>query len=321
MADSELATPNYIPKAASVLTLDFNSEETQKGDSPEGGTKEDADAKKELLGSDESKTEKKTTETSEEEEGSTLTNEPERESGTQPAKTQLTPEMQALFNQQYAHAEEWKRQASEIAAANTAMAQKIAAMERERAIEKFDYELQTYTLAKERALAAGDHGAVAQIDNKLIELKAKEAEVKKPLAQAKSPTQPQKNGIVANEKFQSWVMPRAEALQAWFTETDAKGIPLRPWIDPAHPQHKIACAEMGAVIGREPGGDIATWLPELDRRMGRVSNGQRTGITAPSTSRRPSLKPTLSPAQKQIAAKMGLSEADYASELAPASRS
>lgn len=305
---TEVAQPNYAPKADSILSItDFKTDKEKAAEA-----KEKATEAKEGAGEETAQVSQAAGDAADEP-GSELNNEPEAEGGQRQKRVEMSPEVQEIYNAQYAQAEQQKRIAAQLADANTKLMREVERMKHDMAVEKHELIVAQHILAKEKALTAGDARAVAEIDNKIVELQLKSAELKKVgealtiEAKPKQEQQRQQAGF-----FQSLPPQSQEVLLAWATEANPKGEPLRPWLHPQHPQHKIACAEMQTVLTRNPGGQLSTLLPELDRRMGLTSNGARTAINGASSVKSPSSRrPILTLAQKNIAAKMGLSEKDY----------
>lgn len=101
-------------------------------------------------------------------------------------------------------------------------------------------------------------------------------------------------------------------------ETDERGQPLRPWLVETHPRYKTMLTQ-ATIIANEmelEGKEFS--LPQLmktlDERMNKKPNTRSPdpmGANLTSNKNANNIKPKLSNAEKAIAAKLGMSEADY----------
>lgn len=112
--------------------------------------------------------------------------------------------------------------------------------------------------------------------------------------------------------------PETRYVVALAQETDDNGQPVRPWLVESHPRYKsmltqatIIAAEL-ETQGKEA--DIPTVMKLLDERMNKKPNTRGvdplgSNLTTPRSG--PTIKPKLSAQEKAIAAKLGMTEADY----------
>lgn len=112
--------------------------------------------------------------------------------------------------------------------------------------------------------------------------------------------------------------PEARYVVALAQETDDSGQPLRPWLSENHPRYKTMLTQASIIAAefdaRGEAADITIVMKELDKRMNAKQNTRAPDpFSANLTTSRASsnIKPKLSAQEKAIAAKLGMSEADY----------
>jgi len=159
-------------------------------------------------------------------------------------------------------------------------------------------------ILKSRLQEARDEGDIdkeVQIFNELADLKKGPQKPKEKEVKADLPDDPETRYVVALAQ-----------------ETDDSGAPLRPWLSEKHPRYKsmltqatIVAAELEA-SGKEA--DITSVMKLLDERMNKKPNTRSPdpmGGNLTTNRNNNNIKPKLSQQEKAIAAKLGMSEADY----------
>ena len=128
--------------------------------------------------------------------------------------------------------------------------------------------------AKKDARARGDEDALDEIDEKLLEIKAKKLIAsQQPRQQAQAQQQRPQNAAEAGRYAASQgAIPteEQETIQVWQEEADEYGEPLRPWAQASDPQYAAALIEARAVFTNPKFArkSMEERLAEVDRRMG-----------------------------------------------------
>lgn len=112
--------------------------------------------------------------------------------------------------------------------------------------------------------------------------------------------------------------PETRYVVALAQETDDSGQPLRPWLSDKHPRYKSMLTQATIIAAElEAEGetaDITKVMKRLDERMNKKPNPRSPdpmGGNLTTSKNSNNIKPKLSAQEKAIAAKLGMSEADY----------
>lgn len=214
---------------------------------------------------------------------------------------EFTPEQQAKFNDMYKQ--------TKMSDARNQMLTKMLEEQQKQLDElksRFSQtdQAEAEKILKQRLQEARDEGDVdkeLKIFDELIAVRNAE----KPKAK-----EPQKQELADD--------PETRYVVALAQETDDSGQPLRPWLSDKHPRYKsmltqaaIVAAELEA-SGKEA--DITSVMKLLDERMNKKPNPRSPdplGGNLTTSKNTNNIKPKLSSQEKAIAAKLGMSEADY----------
>lgn len=216
------------------------------------------------------------------------------------------PKVQQRFNRLYAQVKGSERAMAELREHNQKLAEKLESL--------VEQQNQAKTQAEHDALRAEFKRAADSFDGeKLAELTMKVADAKR------DAPKPKKEQVYQSADDPVLAPEEVAAIQRWQTEVGSDGQPIRPWARPGHPKNGMAAGIVRAVFD-DP--DIASKgidaiLKEADRLMGLRDGGRSSPVLESNVTPTPRKKgtPELTPEQKAVARKMGLSEEKYAKQL------
>lgn len=155
------------------------------------------------------------------------------------------------------------------------------------------------------ALDIGDMSAFNIANEKLIDIKLQKAQIKKPAAAPRQPTQQQQPQYQPSNPVQT---EELRIVEAWQDETDEAGNPIRPWANNNGnnaAEYAEAEAQMAIILTnpKYKSLSIDKKLEILDQRMGlsKKSNNGQTVMGANLTQQKKSGRVTLSPKMQEIA--------------------
>lgn len=212
-------------------------------------------------------------------------------------------ETEKRFKRVYGHMKQNERVVEQLAKDNKALMARLDEQEKKQSAKATDDTMARLKAEKAQALEAGEYAKVVDLDERMLDLKAKPKETPKAVPK---PEPEAEEGLTAGEQ---------KRILQWTQESDADGRPVRPWAQEDSPEYSKTLRTIRIVDSDPEFQDLEAILEEVDRIMAPKPKTQRSA--APVLSADPTAGPkkgkkiALSEAQKQVAAKMGLSEEAY----------
>lgn len=145
-------------------------------------------------------------------------------------RVEFTPEQQKRFNRMYAQVKSQESIHKQLIEDNKKLVTRLTAIEARNLQKEVDTSISKLKEAKVKALELGDYSKADDIADEIAEVKAKAKEAEKEQEKLK----------VEDPKESPLVLPPdvQEKVASWVSAKDDDGNLLRPFVNPAHPQHQ-----------------------------------------------------------------------------------
>ena len=198
--------------------------------------------------------------------------------------------------------------------ANQKLLERLSAVEKHITEKGATDSLSWLQTERKNAVEAGDLARVADLSDKIAEVKMR-AELSKATApRPQAPPVP----MTQTPKEQDFLGPDLrEAFTDWAAQKDKTGNFLRPWAQTNHPKFRRAVEHAAAVLNDPEfqGEDPGIMLKEVDRLMGHVKPANAEVLSG-KNEEGGKVKPTkLSQEQLAVAKKMGVKPEAYAAQM------
>lgn len=149
--------------------------------------------------------------------------------------TEFTKEQQMRFNRIYGQMKRGQQIQEQLLADNKALYDKLSRLEASMTEKEVNGALKDLRKAKANAVALGDVDRASEIEDEIDQLKDKYSEAKKSQEEENK-----KREEEAKKAAEEYTLPETtqEAIRNWALEKDDEGNYIRPFANPAHPQHK-----------------------------------------------------------------------------------
>lgn len=228
------------------------------------------------------------------------------------------PKEAARFKRVYGHVKRNERVISTMAEdnrvlfnANQKLTDRLAAVEKH-LVDKGASDSLTWLQGERKdAIEAGDLARVADLSDKIAEVKlrAEVGKLTRPKQAAPVQMAPREQDFLGSDL--------RNAFTGWAAEKDKSGNLARPWAQTGHPRFRRA-VEMAAAVLNDPDfqdeGPEAV-LQEVDRLMGNVKQSAAAVLSGKNEDGAKSKTPKLSAEQLTIAKKMGVKPEAYAAQM------
>lgn len=141
----------------------------------------------------------------------------------------LTPEQQMRFNRLYAQVKRNEKVTQQLIEDNRKLIARLTELEAGSAEKDVAQALVALRQARVAAFEAGDFAKINEIDDQIDELKQKQREVKTEREKLKQPPKEVEEELPEETR---------QRIIEWAQETDEQGELKRPFVDPAHKDHK-----------------------------------------------------------------------------------